>query len=1152
MRRWFLSYHSPDLALAERLEAALRRRDGDVQVFFAHKTLRAGGYWQPALAEAIAQASAFVLVVGEKGLGPWQVVEYYEALDKRVKSPDFPVVLVLLEGQSAPGLPFLRQLHWIIAADPASEQAVARLAEAASGGGARPGELWRYTSPYRGLAAMTEADSDFFFGREREAVEVLATVAADPDRLPVLLGNSGVGKSSLAQAGVLAALKRQAWPEGASASGAWPSAFRESRHWCFLTMKPGTEPLKALVASFLDTWQLGATDPVRIKQQHGWIELLLDGKASLRDLLDATERRYDELNQPRPPAFFLYVDQGEELYVRADEQQRRRFSSLLAQQLADPRLVALASMRSDFLGALQNDEPLYAVHHKIDVAPLREAELREVVSRPAELLSARFETAELAADIARRAAEESAKDAGALPLLSYLLDDMWTQMVKRGDGVLRLPAQAMELGGVLAERANGFLACHPKAEEALRRMLTLKLATVREDGEPTRRLARRSEFSDEEWRLISELADHPHRLLVTATPEGGETYAEVAHEAIFRRWDKLREWMANEREFLVWKSALEADRRSWEQASEGSRDDALLMGLSLAQAQSWLAKRAEDLPKADREFIGLSLKREEREWRQKESLRRRVLMTAVGALVVVTLFAILSFFEWREALKQEQAAEQERVRTVSAVQTFVLSFASAGMGKSDRVIEDLDNAISLNPSDAASYLSRAFMYHVTKQDSDRAAADFDEVIRLQPKTALAYMFRGALYTAKNDYDHAIAAYDQAIMLRPRSAFSYSGRGDAYRSKGDDDRAIADYNQAIVFDPESAAAYNGRGMAYDNKKDYERAIADFGQAITINPNEAVYFDNRGESYYRTERYDLAIADYTEAIRLNPNYARAYDDRGDAYRAKGDNDRAIADYTEAIELDREYVIAYNGRGMAYANKQDYDRAIADYDVAIRLNPSYANGYSNRGVAYYFKYDFDRAIADLNEAIALDPNLVSAYSTRGAAYRALGGYDRAMRDLHEAIKIDPNFARAYYQRGNLYRVNGDYDQAVVEYSRAIGLDPKGSSAYSALCWAHVLKGELQLALEYCNESLRLRPVDPYAFDSRGLAYLRLGRIDDAVRDFNAALKIESKLVSSLYGRGLAKLGRGDAQGGNADVAAAKAIRSAIADELARYGIR
>jgi len=60
---------------------------------------------------------------------------------------------------------------------------------------------------------MTEADTDFFFGRGSETVEVIRALEAAPDKLPVLLGNSGVGKSSLAQAGVLAALMRQAWPE---------------------------------------------------------------------------------------------------------------------------------------------------------------------------------------------------------------------------------------------------------------------------------------------------------------------------------------------------------------------------------------------------------------------------------------------------------------------------------------------------------------------------------------------------------------------------------------------------------------------------------------------------------------------------------------------------------------------------------------------------------------------------------------------------------------------------------------------------------------------------------------------------------------------------------------------------------------------------
>ena len=43
--------------------------------------------------------------------------------------------------------------------------------------------MWRYTSPYRGLAAMEEKDSDYFFGRERETVDALSVLAAASNRL---------------------------------------------------------------------------------------------------------------------------------------------------------------------------------------------------------------------------------------------------------------------------------------------------------------------------------------------------------------------------------------------------------------------------------------------------------------------------------------------------------------------------------------------------------------------------------------------------------------------------------------------------------------------------------------------------------------------------------------------------------------------------------------------------------------------------------------------------------------------------------------------------------------------------------------------------------------------------------------------------------
>jgi formylglycine-generating enzyme required for sulfatase activity len=118
----------------------------------------------------------------------------------------------------------------------------------------------------------------------------------------------------------------------------------------------------------------------------------------------------------------------------------------------------------------------------------------------------------------------------------------------------------------------------------------------------------------------------------------------VAHEAIFRRWDRLRDWIAAEREFLVWRSALEAGRRGWQRAPESAKQDALLMGLALAQAQRWLAARASDLSEVDREFIELSVKRELSQRMQQERLRRRA--NQMRALVGLVLAVVAAGLAW--------------------------------------------------------------------------------------------------------------------------------------------------------------------------------------------------------------------------------------------------------------------------------------------------------------------------------------------------------------------------------------------------------------------------------------------------------------------------------------------------------------------------
>ena len=61
-------------------------------------------------------------------------------------------------------------------------------------------------NPWPGLRAFTENDRDFFFGRERETAELLEVVQQSP--AAVLYGQSGLGKTSLVQAGLFPALKR--------------------------------------------------------------------------------------------------------------------------------------------------------------------------------------------------------------------------------------------------------------------------------------------------------------------------------------------------------------------------------------------------------------------------------------------------------------------------------------------------------------------------------------------------------------------------------------------------------------------------------------------------------------------------------------------------------------------------------------------------------------------------------------------------------------------------------------------------------------------------------------------------------------------------------------------------------------------------------
>jgi hypothetical protein len=139
---------------------------------------------------------------------------------------------------------------------------------------------------------------------------------------------------------------------------------------------------------------------------------------------------------------------------------------------------------------------------------------------------------------------------------------------------------------------------------------------------------------------------------------------EVAHEALISSWGVLRAWVNEDREFLLWRERLDALFAESERA-EG-KEDALLRGSLLIEAQKWLDLRSSDLSNHEREFIAASrelrqrLAREEIERNEREldsarklaEARRRqrnFTMALAAAMLVAALVACIALVQWRRA-----------------------------------------------------------------------------------------------------------------------------------------------------------------------------------------------------------------------------------------------------------------------------------------------------------------------------------------------------------------------------------------------------------------------------------------------------------------------------------------------------------------------
>jgi formylglycine-generating enzyme required for sulfatase activity len=566
----FLSYSRNDQDAATLLHTQLER--AGLSVFKDDENIRWSDLWLDRLQEAVDECGTFVVLVGRDGVRRWVGAEMQVALN-RYFSPHndaerLPIFPILLEGAEPDTLPaFLRlfQARPWNGADSLSDDLLEQIRERRlSTGEALPFE----GCPFVGLAAYRVDQAHLFFGRQKETLDALACFFDTRPGSPAVRwleinGNSGSGKSSLMQAGLLPLIdKGWLWRPG-----------RRYENWTRIgPMMPGEHPVEMLAECLAQAFNARMSEIVRE---------LREGDNALRYWL--RERKAADA------AFLLAIDQFEELFTFADPNERHRFDRLLAAALedADCPLFVISTVRSDFLDRFAEDLPrVVAVRNRQGrlwtLAPISSEALREVIEGPARL--AGLDVSEVKEAMVAEARDEP----GALPLVENALHFLWEQ--RDGNRLSRrLFSERGGIAGILSCSADTLLS--DLGAEQGTRALELLFRLVRMDPEGSRHARQRLPFSEavevagggeSGHALISRLAgertldpgkaEAPVRL-ITITDEG--RWVNLIHETLIRSkgldaagkpqpyWPTLWEYIEQHKERAAWREQLQRDMRMW-------------------------------------------------------------------------------------------------------------------------------------------------------------------------------------------------------------------------------------------------------------------------------------------------------------------------------------------------------------------------------------------------------------------------------------------------------------------------------------------------------------------------------------------------------------------------------------------------------------
>jgi tetratricopeptide (TPR) repeat protein len=493
--------------------------------------------------------------------------------------------------------------------------------------------------------------------------------------------------------------------------------------------------------------------------------------------------------------------------------------------------------------------------------------------------------------------------------------------------------------------------------------------------------------------------------------------------------------------------------------------------------------------------------------------RLSVILSLTLAVLTLTLavltFSLIDIKKSREKEKQMHAKMTQRNKVSGLLKDSEISLYKKDTTRALNTLQAARDTLQNADSVLALVIKQSLgKIYADQREYPLAIDEFESAIKLNPNCGDAHAMLGVIYTRQGKYNEAVQELNTAIQLNPNDAWTHEMLGDALKGKKDISGSVKSYLRAINLDSSRSKTHKSLGETYRSMKQYEKATYELKKSTESDPTNASNFNTYGDALFEQKKYDDAQAAYLKAITLQPGYSSAHASLGKIYLIKGQHEQALAEIKKAVEMDTADAMNYTILGDFYFTDNP-DSAAIEYEIAIKKNPNLHEAHAKLAFIYsQRKHLFKQAFSHSGTAYAIQPGNVS-YRSNYIAYAFLAekdrfAYDMAgkmlyLRGLDPDIRLNMRFIRfACAAMRNLKGEKIELQNFANDYSKL----PAGYTTH--LSWDG--------AKYYLANTEKLRP------ECKKLLLLMIDLLlkeksAESINDFNSIVPVEYKSIAVVH---------------------------------------